>query len=125
MAGVNKVIIVGRAGRDPEMKYVTNGTAVVEFSVAVDGYAKQGQKPEPEWFNVVAWDKLGETVNQLVTKGRLVYVEGRQQTRTWEKQDGTKGYRTELIATSVQMLDPKPAGQERAPVPSDDNELPF
>jgi single-strand DNA-binding protein len=108
MAGyLNKVMIIGNVGRDPEMRYTPNGAAVTSFSVAVNrrwtGNDGQ-QQDETEWFNVVAWNKLAETCNQYVTKGSSVFVEGRLRTRSWDGQDGQKHYRTEVVAFSVQFL---------------------
>lgn len=111
MAGsLNKVMIIGNLGRDPEMRYTPNGAAVTSFSVACsrtrttpDG----DRKEETEWFNVVAWNKLAETCGQYLTKGQKVYVEGRLQTRSWEGQDGQKHTRVEVIANSLLMLSPK------------------
>lgn len=108
MAGLNKVMIIGYLGRDPEMRYTPSGSAVTSFSVAVSrrwtGSDGQ-QRDETEWFNVVTWNKLAETCNQVLSKGRHVYVEGRLQTRSWDGQDGQKHYRTEVIAQTVQFLD--------------------
>jgi len=103
---INKVIVVGRLGKDPELQYIASGAAVTKFSVAADsGF---GDKKKTEWFNVVAWEKTAEACAQYLTKGSLVYVEGRQQTDTWEK-DGVKQYRTMLVAERVQFLDTKGA----------------
>ncbi|MGH2459668.1 MAG: single-stranded DNA-binding protein [Chloroflexota bacterium] len=118
MAGLNKVMIIGNLGRDPEMRYTPNGTAVTSFSVAVSRRwnAQDGQQQEEtEWFNVVAWSKLAETCNQSLSKGRRVYVEGRLQTRSWDGQDGQKHHRTEVVAATVLFLDSRPRGAE-APV---------
>ncbi len=117
MAGLNKVMIIGNLGRDPEMRYTPNGSAVTSFSVAVSRRwnAQDGQQQEDtEWFNVVAWNKLAETCNQSLSKGRRVYVEGRLQTRSWDGQDGQKHYRTEVIASTVLFLDSRPRGAESA-----------
>lgn len=108
MAGLNKVMIIGNLGRDPEMRYTPNGAAVTSFSVAVNRRwtSPDGQQQDQtEWFNVVAWNKLAETCNQVLSKGRLVYVEGRLRTRTWDGQDGQKHSRTEVVASTVQFLD--------------------
>jgi single-strand DNA-binding protein len=103
---LNKVMIIGNLGRDPEMRYTANGTAVTEFSVAAtERYTSNGQQQErTEWFNVVTWARLAETCAQYLTKGRQVYVEGRLQTRSWDGQDGQKRYRTEVIAENVRFL---------------------
>src|SRR5579885_3001735 len=117
MAGLNKVMIIGNLGRDPEMRYTPNGTPVTTFSVAVTRLWKTPdgqQQDETEWFNVVTWNKLAETCNQVLSKGRMVYVEGRLRTRSWDGQDGQKHYRTEVIASTVLVLDSRPRGAESA-----------
>ena len=103
---LNKVMVIGNLGRDPEMRYTANGTAVTEFSVAAtERFTSNGQQQErTEWFNVVTWNRLAETCAQYLTKGRQVYVEGRLQTRSWDGQDGQKRYRTEVIAETVRFL---------------------
>ena len=114
-ASLNKVLIIGNLGQDPEMSYTANGTARTRLSVAVNrSYtAQDGQRhEETEWFNVVAWNKLGETVAQYLTKGRRVYIEGRFQTRQYDDKDGQRLYFTEVIARDVQFLD---NGQQAAP----------
>ena len=107
MAGINKVIIVGRLGRDPEMRYTPDGTAVANFSVATSEEWKDkntGEKKErTEWHRIVAWRRLGEICGEYLSKGRQVYVEGKLQTRSWE-QDGVKRYSTEIVATDIQFL---------------------
>lgn len=107
MAGVNKVILVGRLGRDPEVRYTPDGTAVANFSIATSEEWRDknsGDKKErTEWHRIVAWRRLGEICGQYLTKGREVYVEGKLQTRSYE-QDGTTKYMTEIIASTVQFL---------------------
>ncbi len=109
MAGsLNKVMIIGNVGRDPEMRYTPNGNAVTTFSVAVNRqWSGQDGTPhkETEWFTVETWNKLAEVCSQSLSKGRLVYVEGRLRTRSWEGQDGQKRYRTEVVASTVTFLD--------------------
>jgi single-strand DNA-binding protein len=107
MAGLNKVMIIGNLGKDPEMRYTANGKAVTTFSVAVRRtYQVAGEKREDtEWFNVVTWERLAELCSQFLQKGRRTYVEGRLQTRSWEGQDGQKHYRTEVVASDVLFLD--------------------
>ena len=120
MAGsLNRVMIIGNLGRDPELRYTTRGNAVCNFTVAVNrpGRADEnGQRTEDEteWFSVVAWDKLAETCNQFLSKGRKVYVEGRLQTRAWEGQDGQQRSRVEVVAQSMVMLDSKGSQGEPA-----------
>lgn len=106
MAGVNKVIIVGRLGQDPEMKAVGQGATVTRISVATseNWVDKSGQKQErTEWHRVVVWGKLAEICGKYLAKGRQVYVEGRLQTRSWED-NGQKKYSTEIVASTVQFL---------------------
>ncbi len=108
MASLNKVMIIGNLGSEPEMRFTPNGNPVTSFSVATNWVytTSEGErKQETEWFTVVAWNKLAEQCNQFLTKGRLVYAEGRLHTRTWEGQDGQKHYRTEIIASRVTFLD--------------------
>jgi len=108
MASLNKVMVIGNLGSDPEMRFTPNGNPVTSLRVATSRVytTTEGErKQETEWFTVVAWNKLAESCNQFLTKGRLVYVEGRLRTRTWESQDGQKHYRTEIIAGAVTFLD--------------------
>ncbi len=108
MASLNRVTIIGNLGSDPEMRFTPNGNPVTSLRVATSRVyttAEGERKQETEWFTVVAWNKLAETCNQFLTKGRLVYAEGRLRTRTWESQDGQKHYRTEIIASRVTFLD--------------------
>ena len=132
--GLNKVMIIGNVGRDPEMRYTPGGSAVTSFSVAVSRRwttPENEVRDETEWFNVVAWNKLAETCNSLITKGRKVYIEGRLQTRSWEGTDGQKKYRTEVIASTMLLLDSRPREGGPAPdsgFPSDEMEpddIPF
>ena len=104
---VNKVILVGRLGQNPEVRYTPSGAAVANFSVATNENwtDKQGQKQErTEWHRVVVWGKLAELCNQYLSKGRQVYLEGRLQTREWEDKTGVKKYTTEVHAQTVQFL---------------------
>ena len=107
MAGINKAIIVGRLGRDPELRYTPDGTAVANFSVATSEEWKDknsGEKKErTEWHRIVAWRRLGEICGEYLSKGRQVYIEGKLQTRSWE-QDGVTRYTTEIVASQMQML---------------------
>ena len=107
MAGVNKVIIVGNVGRDPELRSTQGGQAVATFSVATSERFKdkEGQPQErTEWHRVVAWGRLAEICGEYLRKGKQVYVEGRLQTRDWEDKDGHKRYTTEVVANVMQML---------------------
>jgi len=119
MANLNKVMIIGNVGKEPEMRYTPTGKAVTSFSVAVN--SKFGEKETTEWFSVVAWGKLAETSNQYLTKGRQVFVEGRLQTSTWEKDD-VKHYKTEVIANQVLFLGKKDSQESSDGDPED---LPF
>ena len=107
MAGVNKVIIVGRLGGDPETKAVGANSTVARFNVATseNWVDRDGQKQErTEWHRVVTWGKLAEICGKHLAKGRQVYVEGRLQTRSWEDAQGQKRYTTEVVANTVQFL---------------------
>ncbi|HLH73165.1 MAG TPA: single-stranded DNA-binding protein [Chloroflexota bacterium] len=124
MAGsLNKVMLIGNVGRDPEMRYTPNGSAVTTFSVAV-GRQWTGQDnqrhEETEWFHVEAWNKLAEMCGQYLSKGRKVYIEGRLRTRSWDGQDGQKHYRTEVVAQTVQFLDSGRGRQGDAAAPTDE-----
>lgn len=108
MASLNKVMLIGNIGSDPEMRFTPSGSPVTSFNMAVsrnfttrDGERRQ----ETEWFTVVAWNRLAETCNQFLTKGRRAYVEGRLRTRTWEGQDGQRRFRNEIVANRVVFLD--------------------
>jgi single-strand DNA-binding protein len=104
---VNKIIVIGHLGRDPEMRYTPNGQAVTSFSVASSRrYTTSGgeQREETEWFNVSAWGKLGETCNQYLTKGQQVYIEGRMSSRTYEGRDGTTRVSIDVFLNDVQFL---------------------
>ena len=108
MAGLNKVMLIGNLGKDPEMRYTANGNAVTSFSLAVNrtSQSQDGERrEETEWFDVVAWNRLAELCSQFLQKGRKAYVEGRLHTRSWEGQDGQKRYRTEVVANTVLFLD--------------------
>ena len=108
MASVNKVIIVGNLGRDPEVRYTPNGSAVCNVSVATTRTWKSkdsGDKnEETEWHRVVFYDRLAEIAGEYLKKGRPVYVEGRLKTRKWQDKDGVEKYTTEIVATDMQML---------------------
>ena len=132
MSGVNKVIIVGRVGQDPEVRHLENGV-VANFSMATSETwkDKSGEKKEAtEWHRVVIWGKLAEVVEKYVKKGDMLYIEGKIVTRSYEKNNQTM-YTTEIVANSMQMLGSKQQGQitgnnnpEQAPI-QDDNDLPF
>lgn len=105
--GINKVILIGNLGKDPELRYTPGGQAVATFSLATTERwnDKNGQRQDrTEWHNIVVWGKLAELVNQYLKKGRSAYVEGRITTRSWDDRDGVKKYRTEIVANQVQFL---------------------
>ncbi len=107
MRGVNKVILIGNLGRDPEIRYTRDGTAAANLNLATSDSWKdsQGQRQErTEWHRVVAWDKLAEIAKEYLAKGKQVYIEGRLQTRSWEDKDGHKRYTTEVRADQMVML---------------------
>jgi single-strand DNA-binding protein len=140
--GVNKVILIGNLGRDPEVRYTPDGTAVANFSIATSmEWTDKGsgeKKERTEWHRIVAWRKLGEICGKYLSKGSQVYIEGRLQTRDWQDKDGNKRYTTEVIATDVQFLGPKESSGPRdayggPPLPdseppymdSKDDDIPF
>ena len=128
MRGLNKLLIIGHLGRDPEMRYTPSGRPVTTFSVATSRSWTAGdgaRHEETEWFNVVAWGNLAEICNQHLHKGQQVYVEGRLQTRRWEDAEGNKHFTTELVAQEMIML-----GDRRDPLPdaneaNEEEALPF
>lgn len=124
---VNKVILLGRLGQDPELKYTPGGAAVCNFSVATteSWTDKQGQKQEKtEWHRIVVWGKLAELCNQYLAKGRQAFVEGRLQTRSWDDKDGSKRYTTEIMANTVQFIGGATASNNNANVDKSFNQAP-
>lgn len=112
---LNRVMVIGNLGRDPEMRYTPGGQAVTSFSVAATRKwttANGDRRDATEWFNIVAWGSLAELCSQYLTKGRRVYVEGELRTRGWEQPDGKRHYRTELVANEMIMLGPRPTSSE-------------
>jgi len=104
---VNKVILVGRLGRDPEMRYTSSGTAVVNFSMATNHIVKDqsgNNNDQTEWHQIVAFGRTAEVAGEYLTKGRLVYIEGRLQTRSWDDKNGQKKYKTEVVCSNMQLL---------------------
>jgi len=117
-ASLNSVHLIGRAGREPEMRYTSSGQPVTTFSLATDRRtSKLDDDPGPDWHRVVCWGKLAEFSNQYLTKGRLVYIAGRLAYRTWTGQDGQPRHSTDIVASDVLLLDRRPDGE--LPVPSD------
>lgn len=142
MAGINKVILIGRLGSDPEVRYTPSGDAVANFSIATSEEWKDkdtGEKKErTEWHRIVAWRRLGEICGEYLAKGRQVYVEGRIQTNAWEDKEGNKRYTTEIVANAVQFLGGRDSAgmgrPESPPIPefpgtpvtgSGDDDIPF
>ena len=120
MASLNKVMIIGNVGTDPEMRFTAGGDAVTTFRIAASrNYTSRDgeRREETEWFSVVTWRKLAETCSQYLQKGRRAYVEGRLQTRSWDGNDGQRHWRTEVIAETVLFLDRAPGA---ASAPMDD-----
>ena len=115
MANLNKVMIIGNAGKDAELRYMASGRPMTQFSVAVNHRWRNQQsndwEEQTEWFNVVVWGDMAERISQYITKGKQVYVEGRLQTRSWDGNDGQKHYMTEVIANTVQLLERREPGQ--------------
>ncbi len=125
MAGINKVILVGNLGSDPELRNTPSGTSVCEFSVATNETwkGKDGQTQDrTEWHRIIVWGRLGENCAKFLSKGRQVYVEGRLQTRSWEDKDGNKRYTTEIVARDIQFLGGggSRGGSEGGPPPVND-----
>lgn len=126
MAGLNRVMLIGHLGNDPDMRFTPNGKAVTNFSLAVtDG------KSDTVWFRVVSWEGLAERVNEYLTKGRLVYLEGRLRPREWEGQDGKKHMSLDVVASKVVFLgakSPQEKAGEAAPVGEEaagEEDIPF
>ena len=125
MVGINKIIVIGNLGTDPEMRYTPNGNPVTSFRIATTrNYNTQDgeRRQDTEWFTVVAWNQLAEQCNQYLTKGRRTYVEGRLHSHQWEGNDGQTRFRNEIIADRVLFLDRAGAGEptgESAPAEAD------
>jgi single-strand DNA-binding protein len=133
---LNKCLLIGRLGKDPETRYTPQGDAVVTFSMATDeSYKnKDGEKTQKtEWHNIVVWRKLAEICGQYLTKGSLIYVEGKIQTRMWEDKEGQKHYKTEIVIDTMRMLgggsgdDKNSAGkrERQEEAPQQDEDVPF
>ncbi|GHT24350.1 single-stranded DNA-binding protein [Bacteroidia bacterium] len=108
---VNKVILVGRVGKDPEVRHLDSNQSVANFTLATNEYyVKDGNRIEQtEWHNIVVWRSLAEYAEKYIRKGSLLYVEGRIRNRSWDDKEGGKHYITEVVADSIQNLTPKPA----------------
>ena len=134
MKGVNKAILIGNLGQDPEVKFTAGGTAVCNLRLACNGRKKEGDQwvDAVEWINVVVFGKTAENCGEYLKKGRPLYVEGRIQTRQWEDRDGGKRYTTEVVANDVVFLGGREDSAPRAsspgrddPPPIDDSDIPF
>jgi single-strand DNA-binding protein len=140
MASVNKVILIGHLGADPEVSTTQGGTALAKFRLATTETWKDratGERQErTEWHSIVAWDKLAQICGEYLHKGKMVYVEGSLQTRSWDDQNGQKRYKTEIKANNVLMLSPRVEGAARgagefphavapAGTPDEDDDVPF
>ncbi len=137
MASVNRAILIGNLGRDPELRYTQGGQALTRFSLATNERFKQGDdwQERTEWHRVVVWGKQAENCAQYLQKGRSVYIEGRLQTRDWEDKEGNKRQTTEIVAQTVQFLGSRGDGPSRdAPEPpppsgpspaADGDDIPF
>ncbi len=138
MAGVNKVILIGNLGADPEVRYLTNGTTVANFRIATseNRLNKTGEKTTiTEWHRIVAFGKLAEICRDYLSKGKQVYIEGKIRSRSWEDKEGNKRFTTEVLANQMQMLGPVGAGgspgaekeaiPEQEPPPIADDDVPF
>jgi len=115
MASLNKVMLIGNLGKDPEIRYTPDGSPVAHFSLATtDTWTdKSGTKQErTEWHNIVAWSKLADLSKRFLAKGRQVYIEGRIQTREWEDKDGNKRRTSEIVASQMVLLGARPQGME-------------
>ena len=124
---MNKAMLIGNLGKDPELRYTQNQTAVASFSVATAERQKKGETWEnvTEWHNVVTWGKTAENCAKYLAKGKKVFVEGKIQTRSWEDKDGNKRYTTEIVAQNVQFLDSKSDDKGQS-MPADDSDaIPF
>ena len=125
MGTINKVLLIGRLGRDPEERTTAGGTRVSSFSLATDNYNGSNGEKTTEWHRIAAFGKAAEVCNQYLKKGRLVCIEGALQTRSWEKSPGEKRYFTEVIAHRVTFLGAQTGNSEDQHAATDDGEIPF
>jgi single-strand DNA-binding protein len=116
MEMMNKVLLIGRLGKDPEVRYTPDGTMVTNFSMATDEYRKDksGERVQrTEWHRIVTFGKLAEICGNYLSKGKLIFIEGRIQTQSWEDKEGNKRYTTEIVASDMRMLDSKGGGKSQ------------
>ena len=132
MASLNRMLVIGNLGRDPEMRYTPNGNPVTSFSIATNRRYTDTQgerREETEWFTVVAWNQLAEQCNQYLSRGQRAYVEGRLRSSSWQGQDGQTRFRNEIIAERVLFLDRAGGGsgstESEGESPFDEDSLPF
>jgi single-strand DNA-binding protein len=143
---VNKVILIGRLGKDPDMRYTPSGTAVANFSLATNSSFKDSDgnwQDKTEWHNIVTFGRTAEIAGEYLKKGKLVYIDGRLQTSSWEDQNGQKRYKTEVVASELQLIgsrgdgesssdtsannteDEVPAAEDMPPANEEEDDLPF
>ena len=125
MGTLNKVILIGRLGKDPEERTTTGGTRVSNFSLATDAYHNGNGEKTTDWHRIVVFGKVAELCNQYLKKGRLVCIEGHIQTRSWEKAPGEKRYFTDIVASRVAFLDSKGGTISDLPAQEVESEMPF
>jgi single-strand DNA-binding protein len=117
MRGVNKVMLIGRLGKDPELRYTTNGQPVANFTLAtteVRGSKDTERQEYTEWHRIVAWGRLAEICGEYLSKGKMVYVEGSLRTRSWDDKQGNKRWTTEIVSQTMQILSPAGEKQDEA-----------
>ena len=125
MASINKVMLIGNLGKDPEIRYTKSGSAVANFSIATNESwkDKEGNRQErTEWHNIVAWGKLADFAQNYLKKGKSVYLEGRIQTRDWVDNQDVKHYKTEIVANTIQFVGPRDEGEQGGRGPAPDRE---
>lgn len=124
---MNRVMLIGRLGRDPEFRYTPSGVAMAKFTLATDRWKRKGEEQPPDWHRITVWSKLAEVCAQYLTKGKQVMIEGRIQYGTYEK-DGVKHYTTDIIAENLEMLGSQGESESKEPsrpVMVDEADIPF
>lgn len=122
---LSRAELIGRLGRDPDMRFTPDGQAVTRFSLATDRPTKPGAQPETDWHQIVCWGKLAEFAGQYLVKGRLVFVAGRLTYRSWEGQDGQRRRATEIVARELILLDRRPESEIQEPDEEGADDVPF